>query len=212
MQQPVNRKNLLVPQSNKVFQMIDNYIYLYHTDTLIAIPLYPESIEDTMSVSFATETPMSRSAPIYSYSNSGPRSFQVQLPIHRDMMNEINTGVSNLNIDELGQDDYVDLMIRQLQAAALPTYAAAEKMVNPPIIAVRFGNSIFCKGVIIGPLSVAHSGPILTCADGTNKYAVVTISFAISEIDPYDAESVTILGGYRGLSTTLERRVWKAGV
>ena len=212
MQQVVNRENLLVPQTNKVFQMIDNYIYLYHTDTLIAVPLYPESIEDTMSVRFAEEQPLSRSAPIYSYSGSGPRTFQVQLPLHRDMMQEINTGVSNLNIDELGNDDYTDLMVRQLQAAVLPKYGAAEKMVNPPVVAVRFGNSIFCKGVIMGPLSVSHSGPILSYPDGTNKYAVLTVSFSISEIDPFEAESVIIQGGYRGLSTTLERRVWKAGI
>lgn len=212
MQQLVNRNNLFVPQTNKTFRMIDNYIYLYHTDTLIAIPLYPESIEDSMNVNFSYETPMGRSAPIFSYSDSGPRSFQVQLPLHRDMVNEINMSDSNLNIDNLTDSDYVDVLVNQLQSAALPRYRASEKMINPPIIAVRFGHSIFCKGVVSGPVSVVHSGPILTFKDGKEKYALVTVSFSMNEIDPYDADVVALQGGYRGLSTTLERRVWKAGV
>lgn len=212
MKQLLDRNSLFVPTTNKTFSMIDNYIYLYHTDTLIALPLYPESINDTMNINYSEETPMSRSAPIYSYSSSGPRSFQVELPLHRDMMNEINLVSSNLKIDELQEEDYVDLMIRQLQSAALPRYAASEKMVDPPVVAVRFGSSIFCKGVINGPVSTVHSGPILSYRDGSEKYALVTVGFSIFEIDPYDAESVTLQGGYRGLSTTLERRIWKSGV
>ena len=137
MQQLVNRNNQFVPQADKTFKMIDNYIYLYHTDTLVAIPLYPESIEDSMEVNFSSETPMGRSAPIFAYSSSGPRSFQVQLPLHRDMMNEINLNTSNLNIKNLEDEDYIDLLINQLQSAALPRYAASEKMINPPMVAVR---------------------------------------------------------------------------
>lgn len=207
--QLVDRNNLLIPKTDKSFKMIDNYIYLYHTDTLIALPLYPESIEDSINVEFSSELPMGRSAPIYSYSNSGPRSFQVQLPLHRDMMNEINVTSSNLNISNLSDEDYVDIMVRQLQSAALPKYASAEKMINPPIVAVRFGQSIFCKGVINGPVSAVHSGPILTYRNGVEKYAMITVSFSIYEVDPYDAETVAKYGGYRGLSTTLERRIWK---
>ena len=45
-------------------------------------------------------------------------------------MTQINYGVSNLSV-ELG-DDYVDTIIKQLQAVALPSYKAASKMVNPP--------------------------------------------------------------------------------
>ena len=40
-------------QVNRPFGMIDNYIYLYHTNTFLIIPTYPESVTDTMSVSFA---------------------------------------------------------------------------------------------------------------------------------------------------------------
>ena len=204
--QNVNSNDQFNVNLKRTFSMIDNYIYLYHTDTLIAIPMFPESIEDSMVVDYATTHPLSRSAPIFSYSKSGPRSFNIELPLHRDMMNEINVQDSNLNIDILSDDDYVDIMIKQLQAAALPKYGASEKMVNPPLVAVRFGNDIFCKGVVQGSVSCRHSGPILP----NNKYSMVTVTFAIAEVDPYDAETVMIEGGYRGLSRTLERRVWKA--
>lgn len=189
----------------KTFGMIDNYVYLYHTKTLIAIPLYPEVIQDSMSVTYSSQTPMLRTAPIYSYSSSGPRSMNFTIPLHRDMMNEINLSASKLNIDFENDDDYVDTLVKQLQAAAVPKFNAAEKMVNPPIVAVRFGNSIFCKGVVEGQVTVEHSGPILMY----DKYALVTVSFTVSEVDPYDASSIMQLGGYRGLSTTLSRRIWK---
>ena len=203
--QPVSSEGLYNYQLTKTFSMIDNYVYLYHTDTLIAIPSYPESISDSMGVSFNPTTPLSRSAPIYTYQNSGPRSFQVELDLHRDMMTQINTAASRLKIDNLDDDDYVDILVNQLQAAAVPAYVAAEKMVNPPIVAVRFGKDIFCKGVVTGNVGVVHSGPILR----TDKYAMLHVSFSVNEVDPYDAESVMLQGGFRGLSTTLERRIWK---
>ena len=203
--QPVASNDLYQVQKSKSSPMIDNYVYLYHTDTLIAIPTYPEQISDTMGVNYQNVTPLSRSAPIYTYQNSGPRSFQVEFALHRDMMNDINTAMSKLNIPDLAEEDYVDILIKQLQAVALPKYASAQKMVNPPLIAVRLGTDIFCKGVVNGSVNVTYSGPILR----TNKYALVNISFTINEVDPYDAESVMTVGGYRGLSTTLEHRIWK---
>lgn len=205
MKQPVDKEYLYNGTETKVFSMIDNYIYLYHTNTLIAIPTYPETISDTTSISYSQATPLSRSAPVFSYVNSGPRAFAVSLNLHRDMMYDINVASSRLKIDNLDDEDYVDIMIKQLNASVLPRYAAAEKMVNPPIIAVRFGNDIFCKGVITGGLTTTYGGPILR----TNKYAQVTVDFTINEIDPYDADSVMTLGHYRGINTDLERRIWK---
>lgn len=187
------------------FSMIDNYIYLYHTDTLIAIPTYPESISDSMAISYNSTPPLMRSAPIFSYASSGPRSVTISLNLHRDMMNEINTTTSRLNIAELKnidtKDDYVDILCKQLQAAALPKYSDATKMVDPPIVAVRFGNDIFCKGVITGAVAINYSGPILR----TDKYAQITIDFTINEIDPYDAESVMSLGSYRGMDSIVSQ-------
>ena len=185
--------------------MMDNYVYLYHTDTLIAIPVYPESIQDSIQSNFNETFPLSRSAPIYTYVNSGPRSLQIELPLHRDMMNQINTLESNLNIDLLQEDDYVDILVKQLQSAALPSYSAADKMVNPPMVAVRFGNSIFCKGIIQGGVTVTHSGPILR----DDKYALLTVSFHVYEVDPYDAETTMLEGGFRGIRKTLDSRIYK---
>ena len=69
-----------------IYSPIDNYIYLYHTDTFLILPTYPENITDNSTATFATNNPLSRSAPIYSYSYSGPRSLQFDFQMHREMM------------------------------------------------------------------------------------------------------------------------------
>lgn len=194
-----------MPEQVTKYQMIDNYIYLYHTDTLIVVPEYSaDSINDTMSVNFQSTTPLSRSAPVFSYAGSGPRSLQVSFKLHRDMMQQINVQNTKTKVD-IGED-YVDRMIKEVQAAALPAYAVSQKMVNPPIVALRLGEDIFIKGVVSGAVSVSYEAPILS----NGKYASVMIGFAIQEIDPYDAETVQKYGSFRGLSTSLERRIWKA--
>lgn len=209
--QPVNKNNQYSGNATKIFSMIDNYVYLYHTKTLIAIPTYPESISDQLTTNFASATPLSRSAPIFSFSNAGPRTFQVTLNLHRDMMNEVNVAASRLKVDDLSDEDYVDILIKQLHAIALPRYGATEKKVDPPMIAIRFGNEIFCKGIVQGGITVEYTGPILGYGqNGSNaKYAQVNISFSVTEIDPYDADSVMTSGGFRGLSKSLEKRVYK---
>ena len=188
------------------FKLIENYIYLYHIDKFILIPTYPESLADSSSATFASTNPLARSAPIYSYSFSGPRTLQINLKFHREMLNQINLHNSNINLDEMEIGaDYVDVMIKHLQTMALPKYDSSIKMVNPPMIAVRFGNEIYIKGVVQGGVSVTYSGPILE----NDKYAVVDVSFTVYEVDPYDAESVQTLGSFRGLNKTLERRIYK---
>ena len=201
----VNQYGQTFAQKTKVFNMLDNYIYLYHTDTLLALPTFPESLNESTGINFSSVTPLARSAPIYTFSNAGPRTVQFNLEFHRDMMNEINTASSNLNVENIEDSDYVDYLINSLEAMALPAYSESEKMVDPPVIAIRFGNDIFCKGVVIGSVSKTYQGPILR----TGKYALISVSFSVSEIDPYDAKSVMQTGSFRGLNTTLERRIWK---
>lgn len=193
--------------------MIENYLYIYHvgynkntgeTGQFVVLPTYPESIQDSLASSFQSSTPLARSAPIFSYANSGPRSMQITLAFHRDMMTEINYGVSNLNV-ELG-DDYVDTIIKLLQACALPSYKTASKMVDPPMVALRFGNEIFIKGIINSGVTVTYKLPILD----NNKYSQVEIGFTVTETDPYDAETVAKVGSFRGMSNTLEKRLGKA--
>lgn len=194
----------------KISQMIDNYLYLYHVSnksgqdgTLIVLPSFADSVTDTMSVNYASETPLARSAPIYSYQSSGPRVVQVAFQFHRDMMKQINFKVSNASVTL--SEDYVDLIVKYVQAMALPNYSTATKMVNPPIVAMRLGNDIFIKGVISGSVGITYNYPVLK--DG--KYASVSIAFAIAEVDPYDAKTVMKTGSFRGLSTSLERKIWK---
>lgn len=186
-------------------QMIDNYIYMYHVDTFLVLPSFADSVTDEMNANFETTQPLSRSAPIYSYTGSGPRSLQVQFTFHRDMLKDLNYGVSNAQL-EFG-DDYLDTLIKQIQAAVLPNYDAATSMVSPPIVALRLGNDIFIKGVISGRLALTYHYPILD--DG--KYSHVDIGFSVYEIDPYDAYKVMQTGSYRGLSTTLERKILTGG-
>lgn len=208
--QPVDRNDVLRNNTDYAFNMIDNYIYLYHTNSLFVLPVHPETVQDTMSTAFAENPIMSRSAPIYSFSNAGPRSIQLEIPLHRDMLNDVNIDTTTMfksRLDELSDYDYVDRMIKGLQSAALPRYASSDKMINPPMVAVRFGKSIFCKGVVDGGVTATHSGPILR----NGLYAMVTLTFTIKEVDPYDADTVAIEGGFRGLRTTLESRLFKRG-
>lgn len=215
---PVDANYQFRGPTRKLLNMIDNYVYFYHTDTLIAIPIYPETIADTMSVSYSPTSPLSSTAPTFSFQNSGPRSFEVTLPLHRELMTSINATQSeftskipqlltqqvgdNGDIEDITNVDYVDILVNQLQGAALPKFSSAEKMVNPPVIAVRFGEDIFCKGVVNGGVSVTYGVPILS--DG--KYANVTVSFNINEIIPFDAETVMRVGGFRGYD--LSGKIW----
>lgn len=226
------------------FNLIDNYIYLYHTDTLILLPTFPESMSDKIESSYTSTNILGRSAPIYSYSGSGPRSIQIDLNLHRDMMNQINTENNDFNyglklfqeandtayLKKIQRKDYVDLMINELQSIALPNYVYGQKLVDPPLVAVRIGDEIFCKGIVNGGVSVSFKGPILANplydSDGNylidqqtgkkiigkGKYALVDISFTVTEVDPYDANTVAKMGSFRGLDRTLERNLYKVSI
>ena len=69
------------------------------------------------------------------------------------------------------------------------------------MVAVRFGDEVFIKGVVIGGVSITSNLPLLS----NNKYALVDISFNVTEIDPYDADAVMQQGQFR----SEERRVGK---
>ena len=182
--------------------MIDNYMYFYHTGTLLIFPFYPDSISDDTSVQFNPTSVLSRTAPIQSYENSGPRTVTFGFKVHRDMFRNIQyintelkrlatpkdtTTMQNLN------DDYVDIFLNEVRAAAYPVYQATSKMVDPPMVSVRFGKDIFIKGVLTQGVRLQYETPILR----NGKYAQVTFSMTVSEIDPYDAYSAISLGGYR---------------
>ena len=181
-------------------QFVTNYIYLYHTDKFIIIPEYPESITDNMTLTFNQTQALSRSAPVFTYAYSGPRSVTFNLELHRDMVNDLNitAGNTNLKSNVISQtDDYVDTLIKELQSIALPRYNVNNRAVIPPRVAVRFGNELFISGVVTSNISCVYNKPILS----NGKYAKISIGFTVSEYDPYDATLVSQLGSFRGITS-----------
>lgn len=185
--------------------IVDNYIYLFHTDEWVLLPQYPEQVNDTMSSRFSQTNALSRTAPVFSYSYSGPRQVQISLSLHRDMLNEVNVDASNMRVDPSSGMDLTETLIKRLQAIALPRYDAANKEVVPPMVAVRLGNEVFVKGVVDGSVSVTYLKPIMD--DG--RYAQVEVSFTVSEVEPFDAESVSQLGSFRGITKTFKNGIWR---
>lgn len=191
------------------FALIENYIYLYHTDTFIILPVFPDSISDVDQATFSSTTPISRSAPIYSYSNSGPRTVSFTLKLHRDLMQQVNYGVSNVKVD-IG-DDYVDTLVKQIQACALPNYNAVAKMVDPPMVGLRIGDDVFIKGVVVGGPQITMSGALIKDANKPNglpRYSIIDIALTIYEVDPYSAETVMQMGSFRGLTPYIEDKLY----
>lgn len=187
---------------SKIPLLTNNYIYISHMDDGFKywrLPTEPDSISDQMGSTFQATSALGRSAPIYTYSGSGPRSVQVTLNIHRDMMDDINMG--NVTPTFRDGEDYIDSLIRALQAIALPRYTEQNNIVEPPIVAVRFGNEIFIRGIVDSGINVQYTKPILN----NDKYAQVQVSFDIKEIDPYDAPTVFKNGSFRGLVATMRK-------
>ena len=238
----------VVTQTVPYFNSIDNYIYIHHTNTLVVIPTFPEQLTDNTATNYTSTTIMGRSAPIYTYNGSGPRSVDISLKLHRDLMNSVNTDiVVPPNLEDtykseyeqlqakINRQDYMELLIRELQSIALPSYTTAAKMINPPLVTIRIGDELFCKGVIEGGVTVSYSGPILANSVyeedgrisyikdaeghdtterviGKGKYALVDIQFKVVEVDPYDADLVRQQGSMRGLNRTLERNLYKVSM
>lgn len=180
----------------------DNYIYISHLDENFQfwkLPTWPDTVTDTMQSNFAQTNALGRTAPVYTFSNSGPRTVQIAIPLHRDIMDDVNIGVSSAYLGE--GEDYVDNLLKALQAIAVPKYNLQNKAVEPPMIAIRLSNEIFIKGVVSGPIGVTYSKPILS----NGKYARIDLSITVSEVDPYDATSVFKNGGFRGVVQGLKK-------
>jgi hypothetical protein len=189
--------------SNSIINRIlpDCYIYISHLDEEYQywmLPGYPEEVADNMNSTFGETSALGRSAPVYTYSSSGPRSIQISLEFHRDMFEDINqhSGVPR-KFDNC--DDLADNFIKAIQAIAVPKYNLSNKAIEPPLVAIRLGSEVFIKGIVTGGVHVTYKKPILS----NEKYAIVGISFTISEVDPYDATTVFKNGSFRGLTQTL---------
>lgn len=194
-----------------VFDIVENYIYIYQLDKYLIIPTYPDTLNDTLGSTFASTNILARTAPIMSYSYSGPRRVAFDLKLHRDMIQSMNTNNLSFKSDKLLDidDDYVDALVKYLQASALPSYKAptstSTKMVNPPMVAVRFGNQLFVKGIVSSEITVTYDSEGGITRDG--KYQLMSLGFTIQEIDPQDAETLAQWGSFRGLEKVLTRDV-----
>ena len=193
-----------MPYTNP-YNIISNYIYLFHTDEYLLLPQYPDSTQDRLNSQFAQQNALSRTAPIYAYSYSGPRNVQVSLDLHRDMINTENIKASNMRVAVEDGEDYVDTIIKRIQAIALPRFDASKKAVVPPMVAVRFGNEIFIKGIVNGGVSIEFMKPILD----NDKYSHITLNFNVYETTPFDADSVSQLGSFRGITRQFKSGVYK---
>lgn len=180
----------------------DNYLYISHLDEdfqFWRLPCCPETISDSMSSTFTPTNALGRSAPVYTYSNSGPRTVQIELKLHRDMMDDVNIGVSNAQIKT--GEDYIDSLVRALQAIAVPKYNLSNKAVEPPLVALRLANEVFIKGIVTSNIGITYKLPLLS----NGKYAQIALSLQVTEVDPYDATSVFTNGSFRGVVKTLKR-------
>lgn len=180
----------------------DNYIYISHLDEDMRfwrLPSCPETISDSMGSTFGETTALGRTAPVYTYSRSGPRQVQINLALHRDMMDDVNAGISNAKLRD--GEDYVDNLIRALQSISVPKYNLSNKAIEPPLVALRLSNEVFIKGVVNGSIGLVYKLPILS----NGKYAEVTLSLTVSEVDPYDSTTVFANGSFRGVVQTLKK-------
>lgn len=184
----------------------DCYLFISHLDEdyqYWQLPGYPNEVSDQMSSTFTETTALGRSAPVYTFSNSGPRTVQISLEFHRDMFEEINEFHKSKYGDSKFKDgdDMVETFIHAIQAIAVPKYNLSNKAIEPPLVGIRLGREVFIKGIVSGGITVTYGKPILV----NEKYAVIKISFTVSEVDPYDSTTVFKNGSFRGLTATLRQ-------
>jgi hypothetical protein len=177
----------------------DCYLYISHLDEGFQywqLPGYPEKVTDHMNSSFAENSALGRSAPVFTFSSSGPRSINITLEFHRDMFEDMPS-----NVTPRDDEDKSESFIHAIQAIAVPKYNLSNKAIEPPLVAIRLGKEVFIKGIVSGGVTVTYGKPILV----NEKYAVINISFTVSEVDPYDASTVFKNGSFRGLTATLRK-------
>lgn len=180
----------------------ENYIYISHLGEnghWWWIPCCPESISDSMSSQFSSATALGRSAPVWTYSSSGPRTVQISILLHRDMMDLVNVGNSSASSFATAKEDHVDSLVRALQSISVPKYSISDKAIEPPLVSIRLSNEVFIKGIVNGDIGLEYHLPIIS----GNRYAQVKLSITVTEVDPYDATTVFKNGSFRGLVQTM---------
>ena len=92
----------------------------------------------------------------------------------------------------------VEELIDNLEGLVLPDYESANKIVNPPIVSLKIRDEIYIKGVVTGTVGKTFNLPLLNYG-GQYKYALVSLNFSISEIQPYSASILSSIKGGRRL-------------
>lgn len=164
----------------------------------IELPMTPPQVSDSNSANYAQQTILSRSAPVYSYISTGPRTISVSIKVHREMMDNMDYSSYNLGSADYKSLDTIrkergslEVLTDCLQLIVTPTYTNST-MVIPPKITLKLEN-LKITG-IVRSLQSTWELPVVN-----DEYSVVTHNLSIEEIDPYDSSSILRLGGYRGL-------------
>lgn len=177
-----------------------NKIYISHLDEgarFWFLPCCPSTITDSMGSEFTSTTALGRSAPVYTYSHSGPRTVTIDLNFRIDAFDDVNANNPTASA-KAGEYEF-DAFVKALQAIALPNYDVSNKIIEPPLVALRLSNEVFIKGVVTSPIQVQYDLPIIY----GDRYAQVKVSLAVTEVDPYDASAVYKNGSFRGVVKTL---------
>lgn len=180
----------------------NNYIYISHLDKdhqYWKLPCCPSSITDTMESTFQSTQALGRSAPVYTYSYSGPRVVNVDLHFRIDAFDDENANNPSAINSTAAGEYMLDGLVRALQSISLPKYSASNKAIEPPLVALRLSNEVFIKGIVTSPIQLTYELPIIY----GDRYAQVRLSLSITEVDPYDAATVFQNGSFRGVVKTL---------
>lgn len=163
----------------------NNYIHNHSTGATYYLP-YPDTLNDSMAVSYTPVTILSRSAPVYVWTNSGPRTVSVEFNLHRDMDND--SVIIGLTKRQFTVNKFLD----EIQSLSLPSYSNSG-VITAPQISMRIGSKCFITGVLTSAPQVNYNKPL----NKDGEYQQATVSLAISEVGAYDADIVRSVGNYR---------------
>lgn len=193
-----SNKRVIYTGDDRAFVDVQCYMYFHHLDKYMIIPLYPNNVQDQMTIQMPNQSILGRSAPIFTYSSSGPRTVNFSMTVHRDMLRQVN-----LTNGTITSDDYIDTLIKLMQACTVPEYSDPQKLINPPVVTLRIVDEIYIKGVIQGQVGIRYKAPVLNTVFG-KKYSQVEVGFNIAEFDPFSASQIAKYGSFRGYNSSMD--------
>ena len=208
----------MVDVGNNKFQ---SYVYIYHMGLKFNLPVLPDSINDSLPISFNQEPILARSAPQITFSNAGPRTLGITLKLHRHLFCLENADVEHYRdvnnilmarvpagdgqIVSAPATDVLDIFINAMLTLSLPKYTDTTKVLVPPSILIRFGEESCIRGV---PSNISKTASGVWLKNG--KLSEISLTFTITEVEPFSAQYVAKNGTLRSISTDLQRgSVWQ---